>query len=41
MKKITLPNVCEALEKEQYIVTVAEEIRQKALLPIERMLKIK
>lgn len=41
MKKVTLENILEALEKEQYIVQVPEEIRQKALMPIERMLKIK
>lgn len=41
MKKVTLENILEALEKEQYIVQVPEEIRQKALIPIERMLKIK
>lgn len=41
MKKITLENVWEALEKEQYEVKVPEEIRQKAFLPIQRMLSIK
>lgn len=41
MKKVTLENVLEALEKEQYLVQVPEEIRQKALLPIERMLTLK
>lgn len=40
MKKITLPKVLEALEQEKYLVKIPEEIRQKAWLPIERMLKI-
>lgn len=40
MKKVTLANVLEALEKEQYEVKVPEDIREKAKLPIERMLKI-
>ena len=40
MKKVTLENVLEALEKEQYVVKVPEDIRQRAWLPIERMLKI-
>ena len=39
-KKVTLENVWEALEKEQYEVKVPEAIREKAKLPIERMLKI-
>lgn len=41
MKKVTLPGVLEALEKEQYVVEVPEDIRKKAWLPIERMLNIK
>lgn len=41
MKKVTLQNVLEALEQEQHIVKVPEEIREKALLPIKRMLEIK
>lgn len=40
MKKVTLPNVLEALEKEQFLVKIPEEIREKALAPIERMMKI-
>lgn len=40
MKKVTLEKVLEALEKEQYEVSVPEDIRQKAWVPIERMLKI-
>ena len=36
-----LPNdVLEALENEQYLVKVPDDIRTKALLPIERMLEI-
>jgi len=41
MKKVTLESVQEALEKEQYVVEVAEDIRQRAWAPIERMLQIK
>lgn len=41
MKKVTLPKVLEALEKEQYIVQVEETVREKAWLPIARMLEIK
>lgn len=40
MKKVNLKNVLEALEQEQFLVTVPEDIRQKALIPIERMLEI-
>ncbi len=40
MKKVTLQNTLEALEKEQYVVEIAEDIREKALKPIERMLEI-
>lgn len=40
MKKVTLENVLEALEHEQYVVTVPEEIRKRALAPIEKMMKI-
>ena len=40
MKKVTLEHLLEALEKEQYQVTISEDIRQKAWLPIERMMKI-
>ena len=40
MKKVTLENVMEALEKEQYVVTVPEDIRKRALAPIEKMMKI-
>lgn len=40
MKKVTLEGVLEALEKEQHIVKVSDEIRERALKPIERMLTI-
>lgn len=40
MKKVTLENVLTALEEEQYVVKVPEDIRLKAWAPIERMLKI-
>ncbi len=40
MKKVTLENVLEALEKEQYVVNVPEDIRKRALAPIEKMMKI-
>lgn len=41
MKKITLEKVLESLKEEKYVITVPEDIRQKALIPIERMLSIK
>lgn len=41
MKKVTLEKVLEALEKEQYEVKIDEELRQRAWLPIQRMLEIK
>ncbi len=40
MKKVTLEGVLEALEKEQYVVKVTDDIRERALKPIERMLAI-
>ncbi|MCS7299197.1 MAG: quinolinate synthase NadA [Spirochaetia bacterium] len=40
MKKITLEKVLESLRHEIYEVKVPEEIRQKALIPIQRMLEI-
>jgi len=40
MKKVTLQNVLEALEHEQFPVKIPDDIRQKALIPIERMLRI-
>lgn len=41
MKKVTLENVLEALEQEQYVVEIPAEIREKAWAPIKRMLEIK
>lgn len=41
MKKVTLVNVLEALEKEQFQVQIPEDIRERAWAPIEKMLKIK
>jgi quinolinate synthase len=38
MKLTSLADVLEALDKEQYEITVPEEIRQKAVKPIEAML---
>lgn len=40
MKSITLPKVLEVLEKENHVVTVEETVRQKALLPLEKMLEL-
>ncbi len=40
MKMINLDNLRDALKYEQYEVKVPVELAQKALLPIERMLKI-
>ena len=41
MKKVTLANVLEALEQEQHVVVVPEDIRKKAWAPIARMLELK
>ncbi len=41
MKKVTLEKVLEALEKEQFEVKVPKALRDKAWLPIQRMLDIK
>ncbi|MDR0765330.1 MAG: quinolinate synthase NadA [Odoribacteraceae bacterium] len=41
MKKITIERVLDALEKEQFEVKVADEIREKARVPIQRMLDVK
>ncbi len=40
MKKATLEDVLIALQKEQYEVKVSKEIREKAIVPINRMLSI-
>ncbi len=40
MKKISLEKVLSSLEEEKYEITVPENIRQKALIPIERMISI-
>jgi len=41
MKKITIEKVLESLKEEKYEIKVPEEIRLKALVPIERMLSIR
>jgi len=40
MKKVTLEKVLDALENETNIVNVSEELREKALLPLERMMEL-
>jgi len=40
MKKITLKSLYDALAKEQYVITVPEEIRVNALGSIQRMLEV-
>jgi quinolinate synthase len=40
MNEITLEETLKSLQKMQYIIEVPEEIRQRALKPIERMLEI-
>lgn len=40
MNEITLEDTLEALEKDQYVIEIDEEIRQRALRSIERMLAI-
>ena len=40
MKKVTLEKVLETLEKEQYEVRLPEDLREKAWLPIQRMLDL-
>src|SRR3989344_3631335 len=41
MRKITLPKILAALENEEPEVFVDEDIRKKALIPIQRMLKVR
>ncbi|MFX4303130.1 quinolinate synthase NadA [Alicyclobacillus tolerans] len=40
MKMITLPKVLESLKENQHVVSVSETIRQRARLPIDRMIAI-
>ena len=40
MKMITLEKVLDVLEHETNVLTVSEEIRKKALLPLERMMEL-
>ena len=40
MKFVTLDKVLHVLENETNVVTVSEELREKALLPLERMLEL-
>ena len=40
MAEITLEDTLEALQKNQYVVTLDEDIRRRALEPVERMLAI-
>lgn len=40
MKFVTLEKVLQVLENETNVVTVSEELREKALLPLERMLEL-
>ena len=40
MKKITLENLLEALEKERYEVRVPQEVREQAIIPIQRMISL-
>ena len=40
MKFVTLDKVLHVLENETNVVTVSEELRKKALLPLERMLEL-
>lgn len=40
MKKITLENLLEALEKEHYEVRVPQEVREQAIIPIQRMISL-
>lgn len=40
MKRVTLKSVYEALKEEQYQVIISEELAEKAILPIQRMMSI-
>lgn len=40
MKFVTLEKVLDVLENETNVVTVSTELREKALLPLERMLEL-
>ena len=40
MNEITLEDTLEALKKEQYVIEIDEEIRQRALKSVQRMLEI-
>jgi quinolinate synthase len=40
MNEITLEDTLEALQKEQYVIEIDEDIRRRALRAVERMLKI-
>lgn len=40
MKKITLENLLEALEKERYEVRVPQAVREQAIIPIQRMISL-
>ncbi len=41
MKEITLHNVCESLEKEQFEIELDENLRKKAKIALDRMLEIR
>jgi len=40
MKKITIESILEALEKEQYVVSVSDTVRERALSAVEKMVNI-
>ena len=40
MKFVTLEKVLNVLENESNVVTISAELREKALLPLERMLEL-
>lgn len=40
MKRVTLEKVYDVLKNETNVVTVSEELREKALIPLERMLEL-